>query len=723
MLFFRKRDFCMSIFDRFKRSRFWPSKVFAQSALFSPFFRVLGWKPAADQVKLIKKIRGWSYTCINLNAQACAQVPLRLYKIKSKSSTSKIKSIPIGREKRKYLQTKLAERLSSADEIEEVTEHEIIDLLRRVNPCQNSFELKDVTVRYLEAIGVAYWYLERGIGNNPDGSKKIINIWPLYSQYMQIFPDTDNGIKMYKYGRTINKVELDPNDVVHFQYTSLTEFFVGDSPLKAAEQSVDLNEAMNVCEISSFKNGGNPNVVMEVPSDGFLPPDERKRIESEWKRKYTGAAKTGKMVITSGGANLKEFGFKPKDMSYLQGRKTVLEETCGAFGVPLVFVKPDQVSRANLWGSLDWWMKFTINPKLTRIEQKLNEKFTPNWGDDLFLLFDDPRPDDPELRLKQIQALLTTKYSSINEQRAIDGLEPVEWGEEPIVTDIIDNQEEEKPDQDIEKQVKREGQSNDLPEPDLMPMIFRARLFVLFKEMEGVVAKNLDNYGKSKAIEPDPSDAAFFTSADDVTSAVFDTAFWGKRISVDSMPFIEGLLSMALFEEAEKTNPEGFVNPSSITIQRSLEERSQSIKSTATTVEKEIRGDIADSIAAGESKSQTIKRVRGNFNARFKADRVVRTETIWAHNEGTLEAWKQSGVVRGKKWDTVPDDRRCPYCASMHGKTIGIDSTYFEKGTDLTVDSPDSGNPITLKFSYESVKHPPLHPSCRCQLIPIIEDV
>jgi len=496
----------------------------------------------------------------------------------------------------------------------------------------------------------------------------------------------------------------------------------GDSPTRAGEQSIDLNEAMNQYEIASFKNGGNPSMVMELPVDSSLLPDEKKRIQADFRSKTGGVKNTGKLMIGSGGAKIHEFGHNPKDMNFMGGRKTTLEETCGVYGVPLTFVVPTEISRDNLRSSIKLWMQFTINPKLTMIEQKLNEQFTPNWGEGLFLLFDDAIPADSETRLKEIQGHLTTKYSSINEERAIDGLDPVPWGEAPVEPEPIEVEEVTSPEKAIEVVIKREGQTNDLPEPDFMPNIFKINMTQVFRSMEAEIIKNLRNYGKPKAIEDEVSDAAFAASADDIVSSVFNETKWGVIISDNARPFVRGLMTNGLVDAMEKVKPDAIVNVSSPAVLRSLDERAGQIQSVATTVQKEVRDDIAESINLGESKSQTIKRVGDQFDARFKADRVVRTETIWAHNEGTVLAWEQSGVVTGKKWDTVEDDRRCPYCAKMKGKTATLSGKYFEKGDTLTVDSFESGDPITLKFGYEPIIHPPLHPNCRCQLIPIISD-
>jgi HK97 family phage portal protein len=666
---------------------------------------------AKTDAQLIAKIRGWSWTCIDRNAKACAQVPLRLYTTKSVKTTKGLKTNQLSKERHAFLHTKLAERVGTADQLEEVTDHPIIDLLRQVNPNNNAFDLKEITVKYLEAIGVDYWWLQRGMGG------EILNIWPLQSQFVKVkLSKNEKRIASYEYKVGQHTSNYNPKDIIHFKYTSMTCPLKGDSPTKAGEQSIDLNEAMNQYEIANFKNGGNPSMVMEMPVDSTLQPAEKKRILANHKSNTGGVKNTGNLFIASGGAKVHEYGHKPKDMGFVQGRKTTLEETCGVYGVPLTFVVPTEISRDNLRSSIKLWMQFTINPKLTMIEQKLNEQFTRNWGEDLFLLFDDAIPVDGEQRLKEIETLIRTKYSSVNEERAKDGVDPAPWGDEPVEPKPIEVEEVDEPKPEPKKVVKREGQTNDLPEPDFMPRVFVAAMIRTFKAMEADIIKGLRNYGKPKAIEDDAADAAFAGSVDDIVSSVYNQTKWGERISRDAAPFVRGLLDIGLVEAMELVKPDAIVNVSSPAVLRSLDTRLELIKSTATTSETELRASISESIGLGESRSQTIKRVREQFDTRAKADRVVRTETIWAHNEGTTLAWEQSGVVTAVKWDTVADDRRCKWCRSMHNKTMSLGSNFFDKGESLTVD--DS----TLKFGYESIKHPPLHPNCRCQLIPIISD-
>ncbi|GAH42583.1 unnamed protein product, partial [marine sediment metagenome] len=99
----------------------------------------------------------------------------------------------------------------------------------------------------------------------------------------------------------------------------------------------------------------------------------------------------------------------------------------------------------------------------------------------------------------------------------------------------------------------------------------------------------------------------------------------------------------------------------------------------------------------------------------YRAERIARTETIWGYNHGREEAWIQSDVVEGKEWLTAADERVCPWCDKMNGKTIGLGKNYFDKGDKLKAGRQ------TLKFDFENIQTPPLHANCRCCLISILK--
>jgi len=134
---------------------------------------------------------------------------------------------------------------------------------------------------------------------------------------------------------------------------------------------------------------------------------------------------------------------------------------------------------------------------------------------------------------------------------------------------------------------------------------------------------------------------------------------------------------------------------------------------------------LRETLRVGIMDGESIPKLRNRVSAlygdfgRSRAEMIARTETSWAANEGVERSWMQSKVVEGKEFLTATDERVCVFCDSMNGTTAGLGETFFDLGDSLTVDS-NAGNPITYKFDFEQIDHPPIHPRCRCALIPIV---
>jgi hypothetical protein len=124
-------------------------------------------------------------------------------------------------------------------------------------------------------------------------------------------------------------------------------------------------------------------------------------------------------------------------------------------------------------------------------------------------------------------------------------------------------------------------------------------------------------------------------------------------------------------------------------------------------------------MSEGESVTALRDRVSGIFEdlSAYGAERVARTETIWAWNEGARQGYKQSGIVEKLQWVSSGDQRSCDWCLDMDGRIIGIDSSFFDKGDSYEVNGRE------LDFTYEKIDHPPIHPQCRCTIVPVLEGV
>lgn len=100
---------------------------------------------------------------------------------------------------------------------------------------------------------------------------------------------------------------------------------------------------------------------------------------------------------------------------------------------------------------------------------------------------------------------------------------------------------------------------------------------------------------------------------------------------------------------------------------------------------------------------------------RYRANNIARTETIMANNVGVdsyIKAKQESGLLPGaavRVWIATRDDRTCPRCAPMHGKSSAIDGYWTAPGAKR-------GEQVQLPF-------PPLHPSCRCAIAVFIPNL
>lgn len=112
----------------------------------------------------------------------------------------------------------------------------------------------------------------------------------------------------------------------------------------------------------------------------------------------------------------------------------------------------------------------------------------------------------------------------------------------------------------------------------------------------------------------------------------------------------------------------------------------------------------------GQLSRQGVSRLRqGKLIASYvqrllvqRADLIARTETISALNNGKLALWiaaRQSGTLGSdtrKRWVTHKDERTCPICRPLDGKTADITEPFIVMDREIQA--------------------PPAHPRCRCTL-------
>ena len=391
-----------------------------------------GKRHPTDPRSLVGHNKGWAYICASKNAESCAQVPLRLYARGGKVERYNYRTL--SRERKAYLETVTKQDMGDVVEIERG--HPLTDLLDKINPHMTRFQFIELSILWQELTGDAYWYAEPGPMGIPQ------NLWPLPAQYMRIVPDVNDMIAGYLFTKdNVNPSSFAVEEVVHTQYANPNNLWYGLSPMEAALGAITLLEAQQGMDRDLFENGGVPQVGLIYKQQ--LSTEQRERLYAEWRKRFGSRVRGEKAIVLAGGDDIKSIGYPPKELGSDLTRLASLEEVAGAFGVPMTIIKTNESNLASAQAGWYQYQQGTIKPKLERFQGFLTEQLAQRYFDErLFLAFDDCVPGDKTYRLQEITTRLNAQMTTVNEERAIDGLEPVAWGDVPVQVQAAERQAE-----------------------------------------------------------------------------------------------------------------------------------------------------------------------------------------------------------------------------------------------------------------------------------------
>jgi len=134
----------------------------------------------------------------------------------------------------------------------------------------------------------------------------------------------------------------------------------------------------------------------------------------------------------------------------------------------------------------------------------------------------------------------------------------------------------------------------------------------------------------------------------------------------------------------------------------------------------QVRDVLTDGLDEGVNPREMARRLTKEVRTlqRTRAEVLARTEVINSYSEATLDRYEragQSGVIVSGEFATADDDRVCPLCESIAGTEHGIDEM---RDATFTYEAGES-EPDSLGGTYPV--RPPVHPQCRCAILPVIE--
>jgi len=381
-----------------------------------------------DFQKQVNSFYGTVYVCASKNSQAVAAANLKLYvKKKTKEQKFLFPTKPVTKDQKKYLYSKanIYSMVRKDYELEEMTDHPVLDLFQNVNKFRNRYDLWEETGLFLELTGNCYWWV---IKNQKLGIPE--EMWILPSQNVEIVADREKFIRGYAYRKGTNVLFFPESDVIHFRYPNPADMFYGMSPLVSCYSNVVMSDKIKDFEINLMQNQARPEGYLRT--EGQLNDVIYERLKDKWESRYGGERKAGKTLILESGLEYQPITFPPKDLGNLSMLKLSREEIANAFGVPISKLTTEAVNLANAQVGEAQYQRDTILPKLTRIEEKLNEKLLPLYDENLVFAYDSPVPTDKSFELSEMQFRLGSYVSPVNEIREELGMDPVDWGDVPL---------------------------------------------------------------------------------------------------------------------------------------------------------------------------------------------------------------------------------------------------------------------------------------------------
>jgi len=652
---------------------------------------------------------------------------------------------------------KIAEKVANTDfilykvgnkKIDEVEDHPILDLLAQVNPYTTKFEMLDMTQTFLELLGNAYWLKVRG--NN---GGKPLELWMLRPDWVKIVPGTDTPVDHYEYQEESGpRTSFRAEDVIQFKQPNPKSSIYGMPTVQPAMETIRNLVYSTRWNMKFFYNSARPDFF--VISKKGMDTESKVELRRQWDIEHGGIDNAHKFAILNGEIEVKEMNQTMKEMEFSKLHTESVNDILAAFGVPRAVIGMVGMNRAEAEAQIYTFLAETIEPKIRRIVERLNEFLVPEFGDNLFLDFKDPTPENRKADLEFYASALSNHWMVINEVRDKENLPPLKGGWDiymPItMTPVggikeggksingsmikiggIDKEtyykdKEERRQRELREKVmngkrklklkqrlkgafleyyqkKREFIKNNFT-PDKKNVLWNEhdKLMKADEKMFAAVTRALFRKQEERMIEALRSE---FTGKS-IIKGKYDIVNWNieKRIFVEvALPVFSDVVTRRGKRAAKLVGMGEFVVNDAV--KRYIDKKTfRFAEYVNDTTRDQVRDALKAGIEAGEGVNELEKRIHNVFvnRRKYETERIARTEILESHNRADLLAYDQSGVVEAKEWLAEPD--ACEICRDIESR-----------GEKKLHDD------FSSKLISEPVQTPPAHPNCRCAILPVIE--
>lgn len=585
--------------------------------------------------------------------------------------------------------------------------HEFNAVLEGSEGQRDLSELLEAHSKSMDLYGESFWYFSKG-----ERYGRPMGVYLLDPSAMTVFV-SGNRVTGYLYQKDGVRETMELDEIIHPKDEDPRSPFRGYGPMQAAGWFIKSNRYLYTYMNNFMENNAIPAGVIVAES---ADDKDWELFKAQWTNKYSGIDNAGKTGFVRG-SNLDfvKTGMSLGDMDFEKLKNSSRDDVMIMFGIskPMMAIF-DDINRASATVARQLFGMTFTEPALKSITRKLSKKVAVWYGKQYRVASTNPVPEDDEVRITRLEKG-TNRWITINEARIADGLEPL-GPEYDVITQA--GAPIAPPAAKSVGKVTIRTKNNKAIFSYEMKENYRSEVEELQKKYEQKFLQASNPILKAQKemvldqIQPKK-----------VVDAKMNVTEEAKKLEDILLPLF---LELAREQGALSIN---FAGNSSMKFELTpvMEKYIKDSIAKATLgfteeTEAKIATNLVEAINAGESTAKIAKRISGIYDdvlgvktPGYRIERLSRTEVIKASNEASELAYKQTGVVKKKEWFNNPG--ACQFCTSISGNVANLGAVFIPKGA--TIDGADGGTSLN---DYEDVKHPPLHPACRCTLIPVVEN-
>ncbi|WP_435969315.1 phage portal protein [Streptomyces sp. Qhu_M48] len=547
----------------------------------------------------------------------------------------------------------------------------------------------------------------------------IEEIWPLRPDRVTI------GVKRlgpgrferrYRYDDDVNGIHtvLLPHEVLHISGLGY-DGVQGYPIVELAANSIGLGLATEHHGAKAFSNGAAPGGALTHP--GNLSPEARRRMADDWENIHKGIDRAHRVAILEEGVTFQQVGMPNDSAQFLETRQLQVTEMARWLRLPphkigdleratfsnIEHLQLDYVGSAlNVW--LVRWEQAILTQLLLREERKTY--YAEHLVDSLL------RGDT----LTRYQAYAVGRqwgWLSANDVRDRENMNPVKGGDDYLVP------------------LNMVPAGRSAPALETAAAARAARMARLLAGRLAVRESLAERWG-AKIQESDQEVADLEAKkvgaliAEHLTPergrhrslAAFLTAL--RLLYAEDGPIMERLAELwvpimtafaddVAVQAAEAVAFEESVDLSVWAQAYALSHASYQVSSSF--------GQLRAVVEATEGTPEDIAEAVAERLAKWQAERpeqTARWEASQLPNAAARETWKEAGV-KSVQW-VARGSKNCPYCQRLDGAVREIETPFVAKGDE--VEGENEGEKLVAK---RNTFHPPVHPGCDCEVIPVVE--